>query len=704
MQRQPMGPGGIERVVVVEEVDAAASGAFAVVARRTIRRGEYESHLHVVDLERRGSPRRLTSGRVRDTWPRVSPDGRTVAFIRSWVDDDERPSALCTVPFRGGRVRIIAPRGAAPGFGSVEEIAWSPDGSRIAFVAPVDPQRFVVGTRPPIGSRAARSKQLRTPTARRIARADWRWDEVGHRDHWSHVFVVASEGTTSPRQVTSGAWGASAIAWHPDGRTVAFEADLGEEPDLRPCTSIWAVDVDAGPRSKRSRPWSLLATGAPLTRPAFSPDGRWLAAIGSLDAEPLDDVSPGLLVVRADGSAEPVALSAHLDRPIGNWTDTDLHGWMVHGRHGPAWLDGSTIVAVLTDRGRSLPERWVIDPVSGDVVEGPAVSDRSEAGPWADVAVHQLSVAPAGPADRRVVVLATVGGRAMDVMTVDPSVTAADRRFRYHSTFGSAWQRRFVQPEMRRLDVPGPGGPIETWVASPPGSGDAALPTIVDVHGGPLGGWAPAPHIEVTMLVGAGYRVVLPNIRGSAGYGGGWIRPQLGDWGGVDVDDVHAATDHVASLGWADPSRLGIMGLSYGGFVVNWIVGTSDRFRAAVSENGVTNQVACWANSDSGPEYCRAALLGDPSSPEGIERLWRQSPLRHVANVRTPLLMLQAESDLRCPASDNEQFFVALRHLRRDVEYVLYPESFHTYATTGRPDRRIDRMERVLAWFATHVA
>ena len=141
------------------------------------------------------------------------------------------------------------------------------------------------------------------------------------------------------------------------------------------------------------------------------------------------------------------------------------------------------------------------------------------------------------------------------------------------------------------------------------------------------------------------------------------------------------------------------MGLSYGGFMVNWLVGTTDRFRAAVSENGVTSQINTWANSDSGPEYDRASLLGDPLSPEGIEKLWRQSPLRHVANVRTPLLMLQAEADLRCPAADNEQFFIALRHLRRTVEYVLYPDEYHVYASAGRPDRRIDRNERIRAWF-----
>jgi len=256
---------------------------------------------------------------------------------------------------------------------------------------------------------------------------------------------------------------------------------------------------------------------------------------------------------------------------------------------------------------------------------------------------------------------------------------------------------------MTRLDIPGEGGPIETWVASPARSGRRPLPTVVDVHGGPLGAWAPTPSLEVLLLVARGYRVVLPNIRGSATYGREWIRPQLGDWGGVDAADVHAALDGVVAAGLADPERLGVLGLSYGGFMVHWLIGTSDRFRAAVSENGVVNQVSAWANSDTGPEYCRTSLLGDPFTPEGVEKLWRQSPLRNVTSIRTPLLMLQAEADRRCPPADNEQLFVALRLLGREVEYVLYPGEYHVYATIGRPDRRIDRMTRMLDWFDRHL-
>jgi dipeptidyl aminopeptidase/acylaminoacyl peptidase len=399
-----------------------------------------------------------------------------------------------------------------------------------------------------------------------------------------------------------------------------------------------------------------------------------------------DEIAPGLFVGPADGSGKPWPLAADLDRPIGQWTETDLTGWMASARSGPSWVAPDRIVATVSDRGRSAPRAFPVDPRSGRPTGAP---ERLVEG---DVVTESLAAT-----GDRTTVLATHATRALELYEV------AGGRLLRRTSQGSAWQDRVVVPEMQVVSAPGPGGPVETWIASPPGTGGRALPTIVDVHGGPLGAWAPAPAVEVHLLVARGYRVVLPNIRGSATYGRDWIEPQLGDWGGVDAADVHAALDHVLALGLADPERLGVLGLSYGGFMVHWLVGTSDRFRAAVSENGVANQVSAWANSDTGVIYDRSARLGDVFSADGVDKLWRQSPLAHVTNVRTPLLMLQGEADRRCPPADNEQFFIALRALRREVEYVLYPDEFHTFATTGRPDRRIDRMTRMLDWFDRHL-
>ena len=587
--RRPLTPADIRRQVVVEELDLSMDGRVAVVARRSVRGDRYVAHLYAIPLEDRpvATPRQLTHGLVRDGRPRLSPDGRTVAFVRSDPTVDDAVAGIVILDLRRDRERVMPARG----HGSVGEIAWAPDGRRLAFTAEVDPPRFLVGPVPPVGGRrrrnpAGRAADERTARARHITRADWRWDGSGHMDRWSHLFVAEARAAARPRQVTAGDWGVADICWAPDSRTIAFSADLSSTADVHPRATIWAVDVDAEGGSASAQPHPVLAPAGFANHPAYSRDGRWLAAIGVLEADPLDDVSPGILLGPFDGSAAPWALAPELDRPIGNWTDTDLNGWMVSGRPGPYWLDAGTIVATVSDRGRSHPVRFQLDPETGRPISPPTPIPRHEPGPWSDATSHTLAVSPTGT----IAVLGTLGTRAMELMTL--GVDAAGRpRWTTRSMLGSAWQGRHPQPEMRRFDAAGPGGLIETWVASPRDAGDDPLPTVVDVHGGPLGAWAPAPHVEVALLVARGYRVILPNIRGSTSYGRDWIRPQLGDWGGVDAADLHAALDHVIGLGLADPDRLGILGLSYGGFMVNWLVGTTGRFRAAVSENGVTNQV-----------------------------------------------------------------------------------------------------------------
>ncbi len=666
-------PDIVRRQVVLEEHDLAPDGSFAVVSRRFVAGNAYASNLYLVRIGGTGSrhpgPRQLTRGTARDMRPAISPDGRRVAFTRREPGSDE--ASLLVIDLDGGEADR-RPTGL-----SVGELAWSPDGRWIAFTAEVDPQRFIVGS-------VAKGEQ---PLARHVKELDWRYDEAGYLDRRSQLHVVAAAGDWGTRRLTWLDGGVSRIAWRPDGQAIAFVADPRAEADRHPRSSIWEVPFDGRRRAAAPAPREILALAGPVRSPAYSPDGRWIAGIGVDDADHFDDLSPTLFVGPADGSAPALPLAPDLDRPVGNWADTDQAGWQAESRPGPAWDATGAVVALVSDRGRTHPWRFELDPQTGRPVGDPVRLARG------DVMANTLALGGG-----RVTVTATVGARPPELCLV-----GEDGELRPLTTMGSSWADGLAWPEMRVVEAPGAGGPIETWIASPEGAGDGPLPTIVDVHGGPLGAWSPAPSLEVVLLCARGYRVVLPNIRGSTTYGGEWIRPQLGDWGGVDAQDVHSALDHVIGLGLADAERLGVLGLSYGGFMVNWLVGTTDRFRAAVSENGVTNQVSAWAHSDEGPEYCRAARMGDPTTPEGVEQLWRQSPLRNVANVHTPLLMLQAEADRRCPPADNEQYFVALRWLGREVEYVLYPEEFHVYQATGRPDRRIDRMTRVLDWFDRHI-
>ena len=152
--------------------------------------------------------------------------------------------------------------------------------------------------------------------------------------------------------------------------------------------------------------------------------------------------------------------------------------------------------------------------------------------------------------------------------------------------------------------------------------------------------------------------------------------------------------------GLADPARVGLIGLSYGGYLVNWLLGAHpDRFAAGIADGGAADLCASWALSDSGPDFHRRAGMAEPLTPEGVARLWQQSPLRLADRIRAPLLILQGEDDQRCPPGDNLQLFLTLRALGREVELALYPDSAHTFAVTGRPDRRKDRHRRMLEWF-----
>ena len=678
----------IRRQVVLEEHDPLPDGSGAVVVRRFVHGETYRSHLLLVRFAGRASagrraagravvpPRPLTAGPVRDSNPRVSPDGRRVAFLRSFPDDPDRPTAVMVLALDSDEPWLLW----APSHG-VSEMAWSPDGRRMAFAAAERENRLVVGP----------ETKGRSVTARRITRADWRWNEVGHRDRWDQVWVGAVRGGAKPRQLTRHDSNARSIAWAPDGRFIAYVTEAGPNADIRPLPSIWAVP------SRGGSPREAVRLAGYAGSPAFSPDGRWLACSGVDVPDPLDDEIPGLFVAAfdpdGDGPAPATPLAPDLDLPFGDWNDTDLNGWMASSRPGPCWDGPGALVALVSTAGRVQPWRFGWDPEAGRSVGAPSRLTDAE-----------IASVTLGVASGVVSLVATLDDRPMELLTVaEPgrgSGPSRGGRIRRHTTLGGAWRRGFAWPGMRRIEVPGAGGPIETWIVSPAGALDEPLPTVVNIHGGPLGAWSPAPSLENVLLASRGYRVILPNVRGGAGYGKAWITPQLGDFGGVDADDVLAAVDHAVDLGLADPARLGILGLSYGGFMVNWLIGAvPERFGAAVCDGGTANQVSAWANTDSGPEYDRMARLGDPLSEAGVASLWRQSPLRLVTRIRTPLLLLQGEADLRCVPADNEQLFVALRHLGREVEYILYPESWHTFAITGRPDRRIDRNERMLAWF-----
>ena len=239
------------------------------------------------------------------------------------------------------------------------------------------------------------------------------------------------------------------------------------------------------------------------------------------------------------------------------------------------------------------------------------------------------------------------------------------------------------------------GTKIEGWFYLPPQATHEKVPLIVAPHGGPYLSWGDSYVHEFQVLAGKGYAILAPNLRGSVGYGEDFSRKLLNDWGGADLRDLHAGIDHIIATEAIDENRLGITGMSYGGYLTNFAITQSNRFKAAVSRNGISSLETVSRLSDHSIWYTA-------SMPDEKQRHER-SPLTFANQIVTPLLLLHAENDQDCPFSEALQLFTTLRTRKQKVELVRYHNTSHLmdWPGIGTPQQRVDRLRRTVAWFQT---
>lgn len=633
----------------------------AVATRTTIvpGRGEeaprYRSRLVLLDLRPDASMprhRELTQGDA-DRSPRWSPDGRRIAFLRGGRDAQGKsvPAQLAVLDLNGGEARVLT-EGPNP----VTAFAWQDDAHLLAV------------------SRGARvDEAAKRGLGRVIDRRGHRFDGVGFvpPSEADLLRIAVDEGTARVLATLPQAPDALAVA--PGGRRLAFLAARDDTEADEGLERLWVVRLG---RKRAGEREDVLGRPVRAGGLAWSPDGARLAFLAPSDLLGMGRVTSLWLTTRSGGA--PRRLTDDLE--VGHAVAGDAR----HGAYPtvPCWAsDGRALQVLVNEAGRTrlarvgVGRRPAVEPLGG----GDRVVTAFDA---ADAWVLQVVETPTSPGE---LVLRAPDG-------VETRLTDANDAWTQRFALGSPVERRFATGDGTALTY--------LWWAPPKPRADRAV--VIQVHGGPHTNDGFGFRFEYQRLLAAGYAVVALNPRGSTSFGEAHATAALRRYGTVDADDVLAVVEHALAHHERPDAPVHLTGGSYGGYMTNWLVTQAPaRFRSAVTQRSICNWVSFYGTSDIGPWFTEGEVGDAPW--RDLEGLWRASPLRYVEAVTTPILVLHSEQDHRCPIEQAEQWFAALKRLgRAETRLVRFPDESHDLSRSGRPDRRMQRIDLLLDWLERH--
>jgi len=647
----------------VSDPQISPNGNFVIFCVKVINHEKncYEIHLYLGNVQT-GEIRQFTFGEKKDRQPRWSPDGRLIAFLRTTDDDDQ----IWMIPLNGGEARKLTNLDE----GGLGSITWSPNGSHIAFEYRPIHHNWTKN------AQEQRKENGESNPPRVICRLKYRREGEGFLDHFQHIWLV-DVATGVPIQITQGDWDDRDPTWSPDNKWIAFISNRSKHPDQTPYKEdLWKIQF----QNPNQAPIRFNAPDGYKWGLSWSPVGKHLAYIGS---NTQDDAwcthNDQVFIVSTNG--EPArSLNHSLDRVSENATLSDVRE---SGNQNPVWsVDGNSLYYLVSDFGNCHLYKTDLQGETQAVITG--VIDISGFSP--DTNGDKFALLAAKPSKPAEVFLAK---KVVDNETFDPVIFTG-----INSTLLDLINvSEPVEIKFKSFD----DTLIQGWLLKPQNfDSNIKYPLILYIHGGPAAQYGNTFFHEFQVLASNGYIVCYTNPRGSLGREEEFATCIQGNWGDLDHKDLMAAADYVSRLPFIDEDRMAVVGGSYGGYMTTWIIGNSQKFRCAISERGISNRHSAVGSNDF-PPMPDGYWDGNPWNRP--EKLWQQSPLRFAGTIKTPLLIIHSEGDRRCPISQAEQLFSALKKLDREVVFLRYPlETGHGFSRNGPPDLRVDRLKRIVNW------
>jgi dipeptidyl aminopeptidase/acylaminoacyl peptidase len=651
------------------DVQISPSGNLAVYVESQADKASNGYHTRIMRIWPGEEPAPFTQG-PEDQSPQFSPDGSQLGFLSKrsgqlqiWIMSTSGGEASQLSRIEGGTDSFI----------------WAPDSRTIYAVAQLDDS----GIGPEKDPAADGDDYHKfTKDVKIITELAHKMDGVGYfgtrRPHIVRINLDGSE----PVQLTRGPSRHSQIAISPDGSVLLFTSRYGEDYD-RESFEQHAYAMH-NPGHAPTDPVRVSPPGLSAQSATFHPDGEHIMFTAS-NTDDLGYDNPQLYYVTLANLTEAMPAAPGWDRPIGNESLSDMIG---HGSNPLRFAQQGQLILTLTSVDGTV-QLAAVDWQKGSV-------DLLTAGEHAYYSYDATRdgkfalLAKSTPSNPTQIEWLDIEHQRVSVLA-DPNQALLS-------------QLHLAVPE--RFQFHAPDGPSEDGWAMPPAGAKPGerYPTVLEIHGGPMAMYAQSFFLEFQWLAAHGYGIVYTNPRGSQGYGRDFCMAIQNEWGRLDYDDIMAGLDAaIVQNDWIDKDRLAVAGGSYGGYMTNWIVGHSHRFRAAITMRSVVDWKAMVGTGDGGWHWMRRAHGVAPWQPDDA---WyrQQSPMTYVENITTPLLIEHQEGDLRCPIEQGEMLYTAVKYLNRaPVKFIRYPGEFHGMSRNGKPWHRVFRLNSFTEWLEQYL-